>query len=256
MQMVIIDKMLDAAAGNEEKMFAALVKVHGPEPPSTLGRVSSAAGRPDLLTRLKAFYSHYKPNHNKDLIKISKDYESRDDELIAALVAKYGPEPLYSAPNKMTVKPKVRNPAVTQSLQYLDAQNKKFKLAHQRQLLRVLRGSAEQGIYAAYYFRWSEFMWWSKNQKLLMRVTDESNCTLLKEKFIRQQLTGQVAVLKNELAAQEITNRSTSLPPGDLSPDIDIYQVSHHNLSPNTQQRTSVASCSSKALSAEEWANI
>ena len=33
-QLLVVDQMLAAASGNEERMFAALVNVHGPEPPS------------------------------------------------------------------------------------------------------------------------------------------------------------------------------------------------------------------------------
>ena len=255
LQMVIIDQMLNAAEGNEEKMFAALVKVHGPEPPAIAGRIGVVGeDKPKFIDRLKVFYSHYRPKHNKDLNKIASNFIGREEELIAALVAKYGPEPVQPPPPPPpNSRPMQRmNVAVANSMKYLESQNRKLRQGHQRQLLRVLRGNAEQGIYAAYYFRWMEFMWLSKNRKLLTRVTDESNCSLLKEKFIHQQLVGQVALLKNELATQEATNGSTSLPSGDLSPDVDIYQVKR-NLSPHDY---SVGSLTSKALSTDEWAKI
>ena len=83
-----VDKTLESYAGREEEMFEALVAKYGPEPTSSSQSVSS-----DYKARLTAFYEKYNPGKVSSVDKTLQAYGGREEEMFAALVSKYGPEP-------------------------------------------------------------------------------------------------------------------------------------------------------------------
>ena len=85
-KLVIIDRMLHDARGFEETLFDYLQKKHGPEPPPTV----------DLRhhDRLTAFYHYYNPKKIPQIDSILLTYSGIEEQLFAALVKKYGPEPI------------------------------------------------------------------------------------------------------------------------------------------------------------------
>ena len=81
-------------AGKKNKLFTlpslAKKKYFEPEPVSSNTRTGSER-------RLLAFYTEYRPEKLLEVDDILKRYSGREEELFAALVKKYGPEPV--APN-------------------------------------------------------------------------------------------------------------------------------------------------------------
>ncbi|ORC84834.1 uncharacterized protein TM35_000401010, partial [Trypanosoma theileri] len=100
-----IDAILKAYNGREEEMFAALVKKYGPEPPRddcppadtpapTAVTPVGAHEPEDVRSRLERFMRKYNPGKISTIDAILKAYNGREEEMFAALVKKYGPEPL------------------------------------------------------------------------------------------------------------------------------------------------------------------
>jgi hypothetical protein len=113
-----IDAMLEKYKDREEDYLAALVTRYGAEPaaatePSQQQQqqavappaaeaavVASPAVTPlknasDVRSRLQRFYSKYQPDKINNADGILAKYEGREEDLFAALVNKYGPEPEY-----------------------------------------------------------------------------------------------------------------------------------------------------------------
>eukprot|EP01063_Lacrimia_lanifica_P001443 TRINITY_DN10738_c0_g1_i1.p1 TRINITY_DN10738_c0_g1~~TRINITY_DN10738_c0_g1_i1.p1 ORF type:complete len:335 (+),score=50.95 TRINITY_DN10738_c0_g1_i1:82-1086(+) len=84
--MVVFEKMLAAAHGYEDKLLAALIEHYGPEP----ARTATASG---YQARLTALYEKYNPAQVQCVPALLQQYSGSEDELLAALVAKYGAEP-------------------------------------------------------------------------------------------------------------------------------------------------------------------
>jgi hypothetical protein len=110
-----VDKTMEKYAGNEEALIEALVKKYGPEPEATAS--TPARSEKDYLSRVTAIYAKYAdhlvPNAEKTLAK----YAGREEELIAALVNKYGPEPpAGSTPAKPATPPKPPSPTPEEKL--------------------------------------------------------------------------------------------------------------------------------------------
>ena len=90
------------AEGGLEMMFDALCRLHGPEPPPPLPhelllppppRLAHPEEREAYARRLAALYERHRPARLCDVDTLLDAYAGREDDLIRALVAKYGPEP-------------------------------------------------------------------------------------------------------------------------------------------------------------------
>lgn len=89
-----VDYFLNRFQNQEENMFAALLKKYGPEPPST-GTVSVVPCRERLRLRLYHFYQFYNPEKLGMLDELADGYwEDGEEDLLRALVDRYGPEPM------------------------------------------------------------------------------------------------------------------------------------------------------------------
>lgn len=104
-----VDRVVQQFGGaKEEDCMNALVNKYGPEPsPST--STSATAPQPelhpssakgDIATRVRRFYEVYNPTKIALADKQLEKYKGHDDELIAALIAKYGPEPMEGSDTK------------------------------------------------------------------------------------------------------------------------------------------------------------
>jgi hypothetical protein len=100
-KLAAVDDTLAKYDGREEELFAALVDKYGPEPASAKAKARKTRGTrlaqqmppSPARARLVRFYRAY----NSDKLAIVDDtlakYDGREEELFAALVDKYGPEP-------------------------------------------------------------------------------------------------------------------------------------------------------------------
>ncbi|KEG06325.1 hypothetical protein DQ04_14621020, partial [Trypanosoma grayi] len=91
-----IDAILKAYSGNEGKMFEALVKKYGPEPPREDGDAPSLTaaacdGGEDPRLRLERFMRKYNPEKLNSIDAILKAYSGNEGKMFEALVKKYGP---------------------------------------------------------------------------------------------------------------------------------------------------------------------
>eukprot|EP01065_Artemidia_motanka_P032898 TRINITY_DN39879_c0_g1_i1.p1 TRINITY_DN39879_c0_g1~~TRINITY_DN39879_c0_g1_i1.p1 ORF type:complete len:684 (+),score=243.74 TRINITY_DN39879_c0_g1_i1:105-2156(+) len=85
-RLVALDGMLQDARGFEEHLMAALVQRYGAEPGASIDI--------RFRDRLCAFYHHYKKSKLPEIDEILVEYRGAEEQLFAALVAKYGPEPI------------------------------------------------------------------------------------------------------------------------------------------------------------------
>eukprot|EP01060_Flectonema_neradi_P014952 TRINITY_DN21652_c0_g1_i1.p1 TRINITY_DN21652_c0_g1~~TRINITY_DN21652_c0_g1_i1.p1 ORF type:complete len:750 (+),score=130.99 TRINITY_DN21652_c0_g1_i1:75-2252(+) len=85
-KLVVVDRMLYHARGFEESLMQHLVKRYGPEPEPSIDI--------RFRDRLTAFYHHYNPSKVPEVYEILSSYIGAEEQLISALVAKYGPEPI------------------------------------------------------------------------------------------------------------------------------------------------------------------
>ncbi|KEG09515.1 hypothetical protein DQ04_05091010, partial [Trypanosoma grayi] len=93
-----VDAQLEKYAGREEDFLAALVQKYGPEPEVTpaappISCGGSEAGGRTYRERLTAFYGKYAPNKLGQVDAQLEKYAGREEDFLAALVQKYGPEP-------------------------------------------------------------------------------------------------------------------------------------------------------------------
>eukprot|EP01064_Diplonema_japonicum_P025425 TRINITY_DN36849_c0_g1_i1.p1 TRINITY_DN36849_c0_g1~~TRINITY_DN36849_c0_g1_i1.p1 ORF type:complete len:535 (+),score=100.75 TRINITY_DN36849_c0_g1_i1:34-1638(+) len=208
-QLIMVDDMLGAAKGNEEDMFAALVNLYGPEPKLQLEHGEREQVNLTFVQRLKRFYYYHNPSHNQDLDALAVRYRHRQEQLMIALVSKYGPEPVGGA----NVVQHRRQPS--RAMHMLSKEALRLRRCHQRQVLRSMLSGISNGLLHCYYFRWMELMWAAKNTKLLHNVVGECRSSMLKERFTKQQLQSQIEMLQEELSRKEAEVESESLPAGD-----------------------------------------
>jgi preprotein translocase subunit Sec61beta len=95
-----VEGTLQKFAGREEEMFAVLVQKYGPEPPITSAPVAAPqeSERADYKQRLQRYYQHYNPDKLADVDATVAKYAGREEDMFAALVQKYGPEPPLQQP--------------------------------------------------------------------------------------------------------------------------------------------------------------
>eukprot|EP00754_Rhynchopus_humris_P038271 Rhum_TRINITY_DN2091_c0_g1::Rhum_TRINITY_DN2091_c0_g1_i1::g.5764::m.5764 len=94
------------AEGGLEMMFDALCRLHGPEPPPPQALLLLPPALPPThpeereayARRLTALYERHRPARLCDVDTLLDAYAGREDDLIRALVAKYGPEPPEPGP--------------------------------------------------------------------------------------------------------------------------------------------------------------
>ena len=113
------DATLEKFKGKEEQVIAALVKKYGPEPPPPAAHESAsspapaapaptaaahaaspAAGTPAPLSykeRVVAIYQKYDPTKVGQADATLDKYKGKEEQVISALVKKYGPEPTFAA---------------------------------------------------------------------------------------------------------------------------------------------------------------
>jgi hypothetical protein len=95
------DATLAKYAGKEEQLIKALVKKYGPEPeapaaaaePSTAAPAGEPAAARTHRERVKAMYDQYDPDKSATVDATLAKYVGKEEQLIKALVKKYGPEP-------------------------------------------------------------------------------------------------------------------------------------------------------------------
>jgi hypothetical protein len=121
-----VDKTLEKYAGAEDQLIAALVQKYGPEPvagaapadttpaspssaslapspsmsaaaPSATAPSAAAPSAGDYRARVLAMYQAYAQDKVASVDKTLEKYAGAEDQLIAALVQKYGPEPVAGA---------------------------------------------------------------------------------------------------------------------------------------------------------------
>ena len=124
------DATLDKYKGKEEQVISALVKKYGPEPVAAVG---TDAGHPASPTtahaaptppstprpssgrtykeRVVAIYQKYDPSKVGQADATLDKYKGKEEQVISALVKKYGPEPAASGPST----PRDESPAAAQS---------------------------------------------------------------------------------------------------------------------------------------------
>eukprot|EP01062_Namystynia_karyoxenos_P028524 TRINITY_DN215_c0_g2_i1.p1 TRINITY_DN215_c0_g2~~TRINITY_DN215_c0_g2_i1.p1 ORF type:complete len:821 (+),score=279.39 TRINITY_DN215_c0_g2_i1:145-2463(+) len=83
-----VDALLAKYAGKEQQLMEALVKKYGPEP----GAPGGSRG-PDYEGRVRRMYEKYEPAKAGQAAQLLQKYSGREEQLIEALVKKYGPEP-------------------------------------------------------------------------------------------------------------------------------------------------------------------
>jgi len=93
-----VDLILAQYAGKEADLFSALVKKYGPEPgaPTATPHASvTPMGSPtDAKSRLIRFFEKYNKEKLGSVDQILTQYAGKENDLFAALVKKYGPEPV------------------------------------------------------------------------------------------------------------------------------------------------------------------
>ncbi|KAJ9458907.1 hypothetical protein DIPPA_15361 [Diplonema papillatum] len=252
-QLLLVDDMLAAARGREEKMFAALVRTHGPEP-STAERHQLLAGkarrqnptpagqkdrsvppplRPiadgSLRGRLDAFYASVdSPKHPRDVSNVASQYAAREPELWTALSSKYGAiPPEYTTgsdkphPFFYDDRPSPRGGGAGggAELSFYGRSPRQgrrpvpSRRAHQAQVLRAVRRGAEDAVLLVYYFRWLELVWWRRSRAAVEAAARRERLALAKKRYEQQQLSEQVAVLKHELTQQQQQQQQQARPP-------------------------------------------
>ena len=75
---------------DDPRYISTAAKAHGPEP----GKSNTNSRTGSVERRLLAFYTKYRPEKLLEVDDILKRYSGREEELFAALVKKYGPEPV------------------------------------------------------------------------------------------------------------------------------------------------------------------
>eukprot|EP01064_Diplonema_japonicum_P009220 TRINITY_DN16697_c0_g1_i1.p1 TRINITY_DN16697_c0_g1~~TRINITY_DN16697_c0_g1_i1.p1 ORF type:complete len:587 (+),score=88.85 TRINITY_DN16697_c0_g1_i1:43-1803(+) len=183
-KLVIIDDMLEDAEGGEEMMFAALVKIHGPEPVPYMD-VNSHKPDLDYRRRLTNMYTCFAPDKLSDVDELLEAHAGREETLLSALVAKYGPEPAdqLALPASLPIPKKTRN------------RNAKLPA------IECMAKAASERLRRSYYFRWLEALWWKKNRGALQKVVVSNNADIQREKMNNQKLRGELTRLKARLAA-------------------------------------------------------
>jgi hypothetical protein len=108
------DQMLEKYRGKEEEMFRALVTKFGPEPQNLS---PSAPQVQSFRERVVAFYKHHAPEKIGGIDEALERFKGKEDQMMQALVAKYGPEPVaaVAAPS-----PPQQPPPTTLSSGYRD----------------------------------------------------------------------------------------------------------------------------------------
>eukprot|EP01065_Artemidia_motanka_P024721 TRINITY_DN29625_c0_g1_i1.p1 TRINITY_DN29625_c0_g1~~TRINITY_DN29625_c0_g1_i1.p1 ORF type:complete len:978 (+),score=182.42 TRINITY_DN29625_c0_g1_i1:45-2978(+) len=191
-QLVMVDDMLKAAAGEEEKLFRALTHMYGPEPAAPEPRDQDPAR---LRQRLAAFYRwHTVQVPDATITRLSLEYADRPEELMAALVAKHGPEPPQEA-----LAPPPRSAA--ELVVRLQRENTETVRRQKRIGIRSVAERATAAVRRRYYYRWLEVLWWKKSHTVVSRLVDEGRSHILKEQFVRKDLLDQLAVLKGQINA-------------------------------------------------------
>eukprot|EP01062_Namystynia_karyoxenos_P084483 TRINITY_DN994_c0_g1_i1.p1 TRINITY_DN994_c0_g1~~TRINITY_DN994_c0_g1_i1.p1 ORF type:complete len:858 (+),score=188.18 TRINITY_DN994_c0_g1_i1:82-2574(+) len=83
-QLSALPKILEERQGKEAALLKQLVRKHGPEP--------TAPPRP-WRERIEAMYKRYNPEKLSAVDAAMQKYRGKEGDLLAAMVAKYGPEP-------------------------------------------------------------------------------------------------------------------------------------------------------------------
>ena len=96
-------KMLAKKPGREEDILAALVKKHGPEPEvNTCNNIDSTVGTDmSYKARVTRLMNKYDVSKLSDVLKMLAKKPGREEDILAALVKKYGPEPEVSTCNNI-----------------------------------------------------------------------------------------------------------------------------------------------------------
>ncbi|ORC84127.1 uncharacterized protein TM35_000491330 [Trypanosoma theileri] len=102
-----VDAQLEKYKGQEEDLLAALVQKYGPEPEVVNTTVSASGVSMSFKDRLTAFYEKYAPNKVAQVDAQLEKYKGQEEDLLAALVQKYGPEPEGEVGTSLT--PSVRS---------------------------------------------------------------------------------------------------------------------------------------------------
>eukprot|EP00759_Apiculatamorpha_spiralis_P019173 PhF_6_TR25323/c0_g2_i2/m.34988 len=97
-----VDAAMQAYAGREQELIDALVAKYGPEPGAT-----SAGDKSDMRSRVLSMYQAYAPEKAGNVDAAMQAYAGREQELIDALVAKYGPEPGETSADQSDMKSRV-----------------------------------------------------------------------------------------------------------------------------------------------------
>jgi hypothetical protein len=97
-----VEKLLAKFAGREEELLTSLAGTYGPETggpdvmdsPATLAP-SAAGSSPDSVyrARLTRLFETYEPTKLPSVDKLLAKFAGREEQVFAALVAKWGPEP-------------------------------------------------------------------------------------------------------------------------------------------------------------------
>eukprot|EP01065_Artemidia_motanka_P033942 TRINITY_DN41010_c0_g1_i1.p2 TRINITY_DN41010_c0_g1~~TRINITY_DN41010_c0_g1_i1.p2 ORF type:complete len:400 (+),score=132.13 TRINITY_DN41010_c0_g1_i1:124-1200(+) len=141
-KVAVASDMLRDARGHEEELFDALSKMYGPEPPVDVGPLSPHV-------RLSRFYQAYNPARLADVPRLLHQYAGCEDQLFAALVHKYGPEP-DSDPRVMG-----RSPA---NRRLLD-DNARLRRTRQLAQLRGLASQAQSRLRRRCLSQWLRYLW-------------------------------------------------------------------------------------------------
>jgi hypothetical protein len=90
-----IDAVMTKYKGQEEDLITALVGKYGPEPaaPSTAAVVAVAPAPSSFRDRIFNIYAKYAPDKVGNIDTLMEKYKGQEEDLIIALVGKYGPEP-------------------------------------------------------------------------------------------------------------------------------------------------------------------
>ena len=191
-KLLVVEDMLTNAAGNEEKMFEALVFIHGPEP--EIDDDVSTSGEYD--ERLRNMYSTYNPSKLRDVNNLLTEYRGRESILLHALVGKYGPEP----PRNLH-----RTTVTVRNFEDVVAENKKLRRVKQQAIIRNMKATSQNRTRRSYFYKLIEFNWWKKNKHVVEQVVEDTRDDVLKEKYKNKQLQEQVDILKHQLAKRAPT---------------------------------------------------
>eukprot|EP00758_Cryptobia_borreli_P002114 Tbor_TRINITY_DN2796_c0_g1::TRINITY_DN2796_c0_g1_i1::g.15263::m.15263 len=94
-----MEKALEKYKGHENELLNALIKKYGPEPTEEFRGDSLSPSSPvansisNDIDRIKAMYAKYAPDKTAAMEKALEKYKGHENELLNALIKKYGPEP-------------------------------------------------------------------------------------------------------------------------------------------------------------------